>query len=84
MEMTTRTRTGLKSLAAVMGGAALVVLGLAAVAQDETSPAAVTASTMTMGQTTTETAQHVSLTPSTVVVVPAAAPVLKAPRPKGF
>ncbi len=82
--MTTSTRTGLKSLAALVGGAALVVLALSAVAQDEMSPTAVTASTMTTGETTTVTTEHVSLAPSTVIVVPVAAPGVKAPRPKGF
>ncbi len=82
--MRTSTRKDLESLAALIGVAALIVLGLSAVAQDEASPAAVTASTMSTGETTTVATGHVIVTPSTVVVGPVAAPAVKARRPKGF
>ena len=77
------TRKGAKAPAALIGGAALIVLGLSAVAQDRATPAAVTASGMTLGQTTTVPTQHASVA-STMVVVPVARPAVKASRPKGF
>lgn len=81
--MRTSTRRRAKLLSTLTGGSALIAMGLLAVAHDEGRPAAVTASNMTIGQTTTETAPAVSIAPSTLTA-PVARPALKAPRPKGF
>lgn len=83
VEVRTRTLRRAKLLSALTGGIALIVMGLLAVAHDQTTPGTMTASDMTLGQTTTEQSTANHLTPSTLTVT-VATPALKATRPKGF
>ncbi|MGH3642401.1 MAG: hypothetical protein ACRDUX_25625 [Mycobacterium sp.] len=74
---------GVKALSGLVGATALVAMGMLVVAQDRAPAGAVTAASMTMGQTTTQTVALLSVPPS-AVVIPIASPTLKAKRPKGF
>jgi hypothetical protein len=81
--MAVGTRAGVKALSGLVGATALVVMGMLVAAHDRAPAGAVTAASMTMGQTTTETVALVSVPPSSVVI-PIASPTLKAKRPQGF
>lgn len=63
---------------AAIGSCALAVGGALVVMASQDPTATVTASTMSVGQTTTATS------PPTTMPIPVATPGLKAKRPKGF
>ena len=81
--MRTCTRRRIKSLSALTGVSAVIVMGLAAVAQDQerTDIAEMLPPPpgVTIGQTTTEAAVPPSVAPTSI-----ARPALRAQRPRGY